>query len=361
MRVLELIGEPYAMGQQHGEQVVGLRSEVVAVIQRRLASLDGRLEAVAQEVEAIRSVWEKAASPTLEMMRGMEDVLGLGWERYLRYTLAGYLEGRLGGVAEGEGCTVWAAAGAATSNGATILAKNRDYHSDHHPLQCFVRARPSQGHRYGYVTSAGSPGVFSSGMNEAGLAVADTHVPTSRVGPGVARYSAMMDLLERYDDVPSALNYLGGLTHIGDGTLVLADTSGRMAIFEGGDGVSGVIRPNEGFVVSTNHFETEALRRHWVDRNPPSQRGHSQMRQARVRAALQSADGQVDGIWAQGLMAEHAGDASTVCRHPQAETGTPTISTAIYLPAEGRVVVADGQPCRSPFKSIDLFRPVSWR
>lgn len=354
MRLLELSGEPYAMGRQHGEQVGPLHPEILAVLERRLASLNRRAAGVVAELEAIRVAWDQVARPTLEMLRGMAEMLGLGWEDYLRYTLAGYLEDRLRSLAQAEGCTVWAAAGPVTSDGQTMLAKNRDYHTDHHSLQCVVRAQPSHGFRYGYVTSAGSPGVFSSGMNEAGLAVADTHVPTSHMGPGVARYSSMMDLLERHADVESGLEYLLGLRHIGDGTLVLADAAGRMAVLEGGHSSFGVARSEGGFLVSTNHFETEELRGSWVDRDPPRLRGHSQKRFARVRAALHAAEGRVDVDWAQRLMAQHTGDTSTVCRHPAAETGSATISTAIYLPEEGRMLVAHGQPCQAAFESFDL-------
>ena len=103
------------------------------------------------------------------MLRGIAEVLEIDWQAYLCYTLASYLEDRAYCANGQEGCSTWAAGPPITQNDSTILVKNRDYRPDHRDLQCVAFAQPLKGHRYAYITSAGSPGVFSSGMNEAGL------------------------------------------------------------------------------------------------------------------------------------------------------------------------------------------------
>lgn len=354
MRILELAGTHYEMGRQHGHQVRDLRPFILQAMDHRLAELAQAGVDAEPWVEELLPVWQDLARSTVEMLKGIADALALDWEPFVRYTLASYLEDRSEGIAHGEGCTAWAAAGNVTRDGAPILAKNRDYRPTHLPLQCLARAHPAKGHRYAYVTSAGSPAVFSSGMNEAGLAVADTHVSSFDVGPGVARYSIMMELLERFDGVQSALDYLRGVTHLGDGTLVLADASGDLAVFEAGHTYHGVVRLDDGFVVSTNHFVTKPLCDLWMDRNSPELRGNSQSRHAKIAADLRTAEGQVDVRWAQALMASHGGPQKAICRHPGLQPRSASISTVIFVPGNRILHFADGQPCQANLRSSDI-------
>lgn len=350
MKAIELAGTHYEMGWQHGHQVRDLRSFILHAMDQRLARL-AQFGVDFQPLEAeLLAVWEVAAGSTLEMLRGIADALALEWDPFFRYTIASYLEDRTMGSAYGQGCTTWAAAGPLTQDGAPILVKNRDYRPTHQPLQCLARARPAQGYRYAYVTSAGSPGVFSSGMNEAGLVVADTHVASLDMGPGVARYSVEMALLEHHNSVRSALDYLETGPHMGDGTLVLADAAGDMAVFETGHTHHGIVRSRGGFVVSTNHFVTDQLRNQWVDRSPAELRCNSEGRHARVTAALRAARGQVNAGWAQQLMASHGIPQEAICRHPDLDPRSATISTVLYLPRQGRLLLADGRPCQAAFR-----------
>lgn len=354
MRVIQLAGDHYAMGRQHGRQVRELRPLILQAMDQRLAKLDQAGVDVVPLVVELMAVWEAVGLSTLEMLRGIADELHLDWRPFSHYTVASYLEDRTASRSGAEGCTVWSATAPVTQDGAPILAKNRDYRPDHLPLQRLAHATPAEGYRYTYVTSAGSPAVFSSGMNEAGLAVADTHVASDDIGPGLARYSAEMELLEHHATVSSALDYLWDVPHLGDGTLVLADATGDMAVFETGHTRCGVIRSEEGFVVSANHFVTAPLRDHWVDRNPPELRGNSQGRHARVTAALQASRGHVNAGWAQELMASHGGPQEAICRHAAKDARSATISTVLYLPQAGRLVYGHGQPCEAEFRG----RPV---
>lgn len=357
MKVIQLEGSYYKMGWQHAQQVQDLRPRIVKAIRRRLRGLAEYEIDLRPIVVELASAWNEIAWPTVEMLRGIADGLELRWERFFCYTIAPYLEDRIQLPAYGQGCTVWAASGPVTRHHFPILAKNRDYRSEHRLLPCLVRAWPAQGYRYLYATSAGSPAVFSSGMNEMGLAVADTRVDSCAVGPGLARYSVMMEILERHSDVESALDYLRQVPHIGDGTLTLIDQTGNMAVFEAGHTTHSILYPEDDFVVSTNHFCGPPLRDCWIDRNPPGLRGHSQNRYARVVTALQADRGQVDVAWAQALMADHGGRRASVaerkqlaiCRHPRVDPLSTTVSTALYLPQERTLLFADGRPCQVAF------------
>lgn len=354
LRILNLSGNAYTLGLQHGTQVADLRAQIVRAMEVRLAALRQKNESLEPYLEEIAKLWETHTPQTLAMMRGLAESLGLPWEHYFTYTIASYLTDRLKSPEKSDGCTAWAAAGATTADGAPLLVKNRDYRPDHQQLQCLARIKPEHGYSYLTLTSAGSPGVFSSGMNAAGLAVADTHVGSNEIGPGIPRYSLMMHMLEQCDRVSQALDYMKSVPHFGDGTLVLADVKGDLAVFELAHSVQAVRHSFEGYLVSTNHFSSPQTRSLWLDTNPPRLQGNSEARRRTIENALHSSPGRVDVNWAQVHMAQHGDDLSSICRHPEVEADAMTISTVIFLPRKASLYVANGLPCQTPFEQYSL-------
>jgi hypothetical protein len=356
IKKIDLAGDYYEMGQQHGQQVSDLRSHIVAAIDARLTILAQVQVNIEPIIVEISSLWDETARPTKAMLRGIADALALEWESFFRYTISSDILDRIQyRHSENQGCTTWAAAGSITQGGYPILAKNRDYRSNHQQLQCLVQAHPNHGYRYSYLTSAGSPGVFSSGMNEAGLAAADTHVSSLDIGPGLPRYASMMEVLEHHDNVSSALDYLQANKHTGNGTITLLDAEGDMAVFETGNTFSSTIQSDEGFVVSTNHFVSPQLSKLWKDKNEHKYRGNSTGRYARVREELLEAKGEVDVQWAKGLMTSHGNPQNAICRHRQvAAPNSTTISSILFLPGEKRLHLSNGSPCTTEFHILSL-------
>ncbi len=354
IRILNLSGDAHDIGRQHGEQVLDLRSRILTSIQTRLTDLRRANTDYSLFLKEITQTWEKHAPETLEMLAGIAESLELKWDEYFTYTVASYLTNILEKSNLDGGCSTWAANGKITHDGAPILVKNRDYHPDHQPLQCLARIKPTYGNPFLCLTSAGSPGVFSSGINSAGLAVVDTFIPSTDIGPGIARYSLMMDILNHFTTVREAIEYLPKHPHLGDGSVTVLDAEGEMAIFEIAHSVQAVRQSNEGFVASTNHFSTPATRSLWVDREQGSLQGNSQGRRRLIENALRSAKGQVDVPWSQALMSGHGDPLSAVCRHPELDPLAATISCVILLPRQASLYVANGLPCQARFEFVSL-------
>ena len=344
MRLLTLRGDHREMGLQHGRQLFDLRPLIVEAMDRRLAHLKD--EAATDLLEELEQAWTEHARSTLDMLAGIAEALHLDLARLLGYAAASYLADRLQAASRPEACTVWAASGPATADGSPILAKNRDYSLAHLPLQAVAVATPSEGYRYVYVTSAGSPAVFSSGMNEEGLAVADTHVSSPDLGPGLARYTLMMEMLERHTSVASALDYLGRVPRMGGGNLILADADGEMAVFEAGHRHVGVVSAENHVVVATNHFVTPALRGQHTGAGGGGTDDESEPRRRSVRRRLGESWGSLSGDRAREIMASHADGEAALCRH-ELRDDCGTISTAIFLPAERSLLFCNGRPCES--------------
>ncbi|MEN6298677.1 MAG: C45 family peptidase [Anaerolineaceae bacterium] len=354
IRVLNLTGNAYQIGRQHGEQVADLRPQIENSMKIRLAELCKNDPDLSPYIDEINGIWEQYAPDTLDMLKGISDSLHLDWEEYFTYTIASYLDSCLKNITPNRGCSSWAANGGITSDDAPILVKNRDYHPDHRSLQCLARIEPSSGNSFLCLTSAGSPAVFSSGINSQGLAVVDTFVPSTDVGPGIARYSLEMDILQNMATVQEAIDYLPTRPHFGDGTLTLIDSQGNMATFEIAHSVQAVRQSDEGFIVSTNHFSTPQTCSVWVDREPEHLKGNTLGRRKQLEESLRAAKGQVNAQWAQIRMGDHSDPLTAVCRHIELDPLCETISCVIYLPWQKAMFVANGQPCRTPFEYVRL-------
>lgn len=360
---LTLQGDAYSMGRQHGEQVRGFRPQIAAAIDKRSRQVeeDGLDERFERLLGETRRLIEERDAPLLAMIRGQAEALEFDFEALLRYDLIGYLRDdlliRRNGAAGGEGCTTWAAAGSCTADGRPILAKNRDYDPAHLPLQVVVRAAPERGYRSLYISSAGSPGVFCAGINEAGLAVADTHVYCSDLGAGLPDYALMMHLLEEHDGVPAALDALRRAPRLGRNNLILADAQGRLAVFECGHRHYGLFEADGGALVNTNHLVSAEMLRFAVNVDPPAERGSTFRRYGAAAAALREAWGEVGVPFARRLMAHHDGPSASICRHREDGDGSATISTGIFLPAERKLLFCQGLPCQG---SYDEFAFGTW-
>jgi isopenicillin-N N-acyltransferase-like protein len=355
---LTLHGAPYTMGRQHGQQVRNLRPQIVKAVDARFRQLeedgpDARFETLVQDT---RVLLEEVDASLLAMIHGQAEALEIEFDTLLRYNLIAFLRDDVlvRRALDAEGCTTWAASGSATAGGEPILAKNRDYRPDHLLLQNVVRAIPDTGYPYLYVSSAGSPGVFSAGINQAGLAIADTHVYSTDLGPGLPSYALMMHVLEGHDNVSSALDYLRTVPRLGRNNLILADAAGHLAVFEGGHTSYGLLESHDGALVNTNHFASGEMQGYSAAVDPPQARGRSLGRYETVSRALACAHGQIDVAFARGLAATHDGPLSSICCHPEADTNVTTISASIFLPRKRQMLFCHGLPCQGRFDLLSV-------
>jgi len=355
---LTLQGDHYTMGRQHGHQVRELRPLIVEAIEARSSQIeqygpDARFEALLRET---RELLQDIDAPLLAMIRGQAEALELEFDTLLRYDLVTYLLDYLvtRKPSSSEGCTTWAATGSAPAGGQPILVKNRDNRLERLPLQIVIHATPKAGYRYVCSGSAGSPGVFCAGINQAGLAVADTHVCSTDLGPGLPDYSLMMHILEAHDSVSSAVDYLRSVSRQGRNNLILADVRGHLAVFEIGHRNYGLFETRDGTLVNTNHFVSPELRDCFVDTSPLPKRGNSFRRYERVTRELSAALGQIDVPFAQRLMASHDGPLASICRHAVAGKDSATNSTSIFLPAQRTMLFCHGLPCQGQYDEFVL-------
>ncbi|HDL86264.1 MAG TPA: hypothetical protein ENH11_08085, partial [Candidatus Acetothermia bacterium] len=173
----------------------------------------------------------KQRSPGItEWVEGMASKLGIPAKELFLFSTGGYFSDMAHALDQRrDGCSTFSVS---LSDQGPILAKNRDSKSAYGPWPVAIRVRPQKGFGYLAMTTYGVPGVNSSGMNEHGLAVADTHVTSSDIGPGLPRFALTEKILTQCTWVDEALGMIMKEPLMGRGNLILADAQGALGVAE---------------------------------------------------------------------------------------------------------------------------------
>jgi hypothetical protein len=190
-------------------------------------------------------------------------------------------------------------------------------------------------------------------MNAEGLAVVDTHVPSTDVGPGLPRFVAMRRILEDCASTAEALELLRSVPLMGLGNLVLADAAGDIAVVECGHVEIAVLRPVQDYVVATNHYVSPRLTPSNL-LSPQSPYGaDSRKRHAWLTHALEQTDPSAARSDPVRLLAHHGSDGSaSVCVHD--DEGSATISTVVFRPASETFEALYGTPCNGVLSPVPI-------
>lgn len=355
-RVIDVVGTNRQIGRMHAAGAPDLRGHVVRWVEA--AEHDrppGSDSAVAEVMEA----WQDLTPGTLDQIAGMAEVYRLPVSGLLTAVLSTYLHCLARASGPPDGCTTFAVRG-----DRPLLLKNRDNDPRFLPMQTVLRTVPDMGHPWVGLTTAGAPGVHSSGMNAAGLSVADTHVPATDVGPGVPRFAAMMHLLEQFTTTQDAVAYLLSTPMMGLGNLTLVDAHGEAAVVECGYRRSEVVHRNggeragetTGVAVATNHFTSRTLSPSMLEPAEGTPAANSRARATVVRERPEIAPGATPEDLRE-VAASHTGivDGSTqpgsLCQHGP-NLRSETISTTIFDPVNRQVDLCIGRPCTGTFSRI---------
>jgi len=250
---------------------------------------------------------------------------------------------RQAGTIDADGCSAWAVGHGPDG---PLLVKNRDFSGTHLGIQrVFGHEGPDiASGAFLCVGSLGAPGAYSSGINAAGLALADTVVSTRDHGMGWLRYFLMTRILAECASVAEALTFIRARSHAGGGTLVLADRGGAVAAVELGHRHVSV---EEAICVfRTNHFVSRDLGATTLPPGDDRIAANSRVRFDILAAAVPATEWSAAA--AASLMARHP-----LCQHG-GEDEASTIAGVVFACATGSLYLADGNPCRGRWTRYTL-------
>jgi predicted choloylglycine hydrolase len=326
--------------QQGAAPVETVRRATVARVEQ--ARADGLIDADAAGYLAAQRRFHETHDPeSLQELRGVADAFGLAEADMLAHLHLGTLRDMKGGAALIDGCSAIAVGQGPEG---PLVFKNRDFSGAHLGIQCVMR-HSGPDIATGQVLSLGSLGslaAWSSGVNAAGLAVADTQVAVNRHRVGWLRYFLLPRLLARASTVAEALAMIRALPHAGGGTLVLADRSGATASVE--LSARGPAIAEGGLQWRTNHYTDPATRDETLGADGDRIAGNSHARLDHLARVLPGHD------WtcarARALMATHPGpDGAPICQHGDGAEGAETISSVVYSCSLGEMEISEGTPC----------------
>jgi isopenicillin-N N-acyltransferase like protein len=258
-----------------------------------------------------------------------------------------------------DGCSALALLPERTASGHTLVGQNWDWLV--HVTDTVVILEAEQpGEDPNYVTAVEAGLLAKTGMNAHGLGLCTNFLltPDDNGAPGVP-YHVTLRLLLDCATVDEARALLEALPRSSSANYLLAEPrdGGRAvdveAIPGGPDGLH-AIDPVGGFVGHTNHFCSAAVT--GLDAGG-SLMPSSPLRLDRLTALVAEHEGPVGEDVVRAAFADHDNFPNAVCCHPdpgldEADRDVTAVSILMDLD-ERRVTLADGNPCTTPYRTLD--------
>lgn len=350
MRILSLEGSYHDIGIQHGRKLRELIAAYYSFC--RMALRDVPEDVVKKTLSSVENGLRKGYAEALEELRGIAEGAGLSYEDILLMNFASEVrsQARLHSV----GCTLFSAVDKATETGYPIMGKTRDMVSQiYFPFQIAMKVHASGRFEVFLAEAFSGMAVTGCGVNEHGLAVALSTIMSIEDADdtvGIQRAFLVRVVLERCRNVREALDVFSRNDMAYQGAnFLICDFAGDCALIEKSHRHQSVIRPENGVIASTNHFDNSMLRFGKISTQS------SKERLARIESLLISNRGKIDLPTAKRFLRDHARglDGNSICRHTAARANT--VQAYILEPHLKRVFIADGHPCMSRFQRYQPF------
>jgi isopenicillin-N N-acyltransferase-like protein len=342
-------GTPRQLGLQHGEQC---REPIRAFLDHLQHRLQLSREQLVRRALKFLPLFQKHAQHLVDEIHGLADGAAIPFLQ----ALAVQVRDAAGQVQLGA-CTTFAIAGRATADGSLLIGQNSDMDPELAPLAYVLRLQPRHKPAVLMWTFGGQIGYH--GLNAVGVA----HFANSLGGGPLWRmalphYPLKRLMLERHN-LAGVLDLLGETPVCSSGNYVVGDAAGRIADVElRPDGFEVIEDDGTGYLVHTNHFLC-GIQANRV--NHEASLPDSFPRLQRMRQLLAAKAGSLTVADLRLILADHDGHPTSICRHPHTGSDHPslsargqTIASLIAEPAAGRLHVAAGNPCTTPYQTYQL-------
>lgn len=343
--IIECAGTPYDIGRQWGEACREHLHECFEVNIGAITAGYGVTPADAA-VTALKLVplIESFDPDYLELVKGQAEGAGLTFDEMftLRCTLelAPYYQ-QLSGL-----CTSFAARGAATADGSTILGQNIDWLPTF-PLD-LLRIRYKNGPT---LLSLSLGGIVEYSLSNRGFGMCANSLFTKpdnihlNIPISCYLFKAM-----RQDSAPQAFNVLRQ-TARGMAYFHLAAADGYMVGIESDFHSHQKIEPEKDLLLHTNSYQSACYQ---AADMAPAVLPDAFPRRERMQKLLDEAHGKITPETMMQILADHEGHPHGICRHvPQTPPGpvpqTRTLASFIMDLQEEAMYIARGNPCRAEY------------
>lgn len=368
IRLLEVSGSPYEMGQQHA---LAYPTEIQALTEDRLQLSSNKnwtgKKLSRQEVlelgRACLPYHETYAPDLMEELRGMSAVTGLSLTELL--ILNGFTD-FIDVVYNAEAvrrradeelavpahpavddCTAFIVPPDVTAEGQAFFGQTWDMHETATPYVILLHGKPAQGLRFLTLTIIGCVGMI--GLNQAGIAVGINNLVDGSGQAGVTWPFVIRKVLAQ-DNLDDALACITQARLAGGHNYMLVDATGRgynveaMASGYHVEAVTGRALVHTNHCLIPNNIRVERPRL-------PKSRASSEMRLSRGQALLNRRQITLADLFA--LTRDHEA-AYSICTHPEAPFFVESCGAAIMRPATQEMWAVWGHPCQNEYERFTV-------
>jgi isopenicillin-N N-acyltransferase-like protein len=356
--VLDVRGSPRELGRQIGEARRDHIRELTGIVLERANRSRTSPVSPASAAAIAASVFPlvEAYSPdSAAEVRGTAEGAGVTPEQVMLLNARNMLSPADDAAAatSAGGCTSVMVSAKASATRAPIAGQNWDNDPAMSPYSVVLIRRPLG--KPANMTWT-QPGLIAYiGMNSSGLGVLMNALNGPSRSAGVPWYFIVRALLEQHD-LAGAVAAAERAPRAITANAAMVTPGGAVDIEVTPASVRVINEDNRGTLVHTNHCvhpQLTAFNQRYADRIF----GQSVERKARAESILAGQGGAAGVETLKGILADHDGYPTSICRHPNADplSGWQRSVVSIILePSAGRMHVSRGNPCEAPFETYNL-------
>jgi isopenicillin-N N-acyltransferase-like protein len=336
--LVEVAGNPYELGYQHGAQAKALVHKYLLLVER-LTHLSR--DVLCRNAMTFLPYIQALSSAYVEEVRGLADGAGISFEE----AVLCQARAEAGQVVDG-GCTAFALTGAATADGRPLAGQNQDLEAEYADVAILLRVRPNDGRPRALIfTFAGQLGY--AGMNEHGVVHFANALYDFDWRPGLPHYPLKRAILEQRS-VAGCLDVVSKHRTCSAANVVMADGAGAIADVEvRPEGVARFHDTHPDWLIHANHYITPQFAAHETN-----SLADSCPRLDRMRALIQECWGKITVATMQEILADHAGEPAGICRH--GERNMHSISGYVAEPVKRLLHVRRGHGCLGTWATYEI-------
>jgi len=346
--VVEVAGKPFDMGRQAGAKCAKLGKAYRASMADSIKYCTGMS-------------WEKAVSrgklhlphaesfypDFIEELKGYSEGAKLPFEEV--FTLCCH---ELLSPAGFKGCTDVATNGDVTLDGDVLIGHNEDWSGDQLDSVVLLHAKPSK--KPEFVTTSYAGLLPSSGMNSAGISLTGNALSPNDTRVGIPKVFPVRKVLESRT-IGEALEAAMPEARASSYNNICSDKNGEIFSLEGSATDCAVIYAHDGYLVHTNHYTADKMRRFEQD---ISWTYCSVFRYHRATRLIQDQLGKVTVDSLAAIFRDHVNRPGAICRHADPKVHpldvSETIFSVVFDLTRLRAHVCKGKPCTGCYEVFQL-------
>jgi isopenicillin-N N-acyltransferase-like protein len=349
-RLIEISGDAFERGAQHGEQAADL---VLANLEGywRLFERDAGLGQAAALDQARRYLQpiEGYAPHLLDEMRGVAEGAGVSLDEVLALNCRTEILSQTAIPLRDE-CTAVFVAPEAAASGHALLAQNWDWANVLCGGAVLMRIEQTGEPTVLTLTEAGMVGKI--GFNSAGVGVVTNFLRHDHRRVGAPFHVILREALNA-SRLGLAVAAVYRDVRADSGNYLLAHADGEAIDLEATPSDVGFLYPEDGLLVHTNHFVTPRLQAGDV---ALAESDHTLLRYGRAVHLLRAQVGQITIGTLKSVLRDHFNHPNSICRHP--DPGCPEIERSATLASmivdltAGEMYVTAGEPCETEYQQF---------